>query len=56
MTRTEIQNQINVIKENPEYNGSLSYLLQQLEIWLISSGVSNDQADKILNDIQSYAI
>lgn len=56
MTRSEIQTQIDIIKEMPEYNGSLSFVSQQLASWLLSSGVDQSESDKILNDIESYVI
>lgn len=55
MTRTQIQTQLDVIKENPAYDGSIGYVTTQMTTWLSSQGVSEDESNKILDDLLSYA-
>lgn len=55
MTRTQIQNQLDVIKELPSYDGSVSFVSSQLSTWLTGEGVSNTDVQKILDDLLSYA-
>lgn len=54
MTRTQIQDQLTVIKANPSYSG-LSYATSELSTWLTAQGVSDSDKEKILADIESYA-
>lgn len=55
MTRTQIQAQLDVIKEMPAYDGSINFVSSQLSTWLTDQGVSDTDKDKILNDLLSYA-
>jgi|GEM_PF-6434260 hypothetical protein len=55
MTRIQIQAQLDVIKYMPTYDGSVSFVTSQLSTWLTDQSVSDNDRDKILNDILSYA-
>ena len=55
MTRTQIQTQLDVIKENPAYDGSIGYVTTQMATWLSSQGVSDSDSQKIQDDLLSYA-
>jgi hypothetical protein len=55
MTRTQIQAQLEVIKQLPAYDGSISFVSSQLSTWLTAQEVTDANRDKILDDLLSYA-
>lgn len=56
MTRTQIQNKIDEIKQMPQYDGTLSFITAELTNHLLSENISETNREKILADIESYVI
>lgn len=55
MTRTEIQEKINAIKQDPAFDGSSFFIINEMNGWLSSQGVTEEEKNKIIDDLESYA-